>query len=57
MKEKAYAKINLFLDVVGKRLDNYHNLEMIMAPIDIFDELHFKKTISSPLPRAIQSLL
>lgn len=44
MKEKAYAKINLFLDVVGKRLDNYHNLEMIMAPIDIFDELHFKKT-------------
>lgn len=44
MKEKAYAKINLFLDVVGKRLDNYHNLEMIMAPINVYDELCFKKT-------------
>ncbi len=44
MKEKAYGKINLFLDIVGKRLDNYHNLEMIMAPIDIYDELVFKKS-------------
>ncbi len=42
MKEKAHAKINLFLDVVGKRLDNFHNLEMIMAPLALHDVLTFQ---------------
>ncbi len=37
MKSKAYAKINLCLNVVGKREDGYHDLEMIMVPIDLFD--------------------
>ena len=35
--EKAYAKVNLFLNVVGKRKDNYHDLEMINAKIDLYD--------------------
>jgi 4-diphosphocytidyl-2-C-methyl-D-erythritol kinase len=39
MKTKAYAKINLYLDVVKKRLDGYHDLEMVMIPIDLFDVL------------------
>jgi len=43
MKEKAYAKINLHLDVVDKRVDDFHDLEMVMATIDLYDELHFKK--------------
>ena len=42
IKEKAYAKINLFLNVVGKRIDGYHDLEMVMAPVDLFDVLTFK---------------
>ena len=33
MKIRAYAKVNLALDVVRKREDGYHDLEMIMAPI------------------------
>ena len=33
MKIRAYAKINLALDVVSKRADGYHELDMIMAPI------------------------
>ena len=37
MKVKAYAKINLALDVIGKREDGYHELEMIMAPIILHD--------------------
>ncbi len=37
MKDRAYAKINLCLNVVGKREDGYHELEMIMVPIDFFD--------------------
>ncbi len=42
IKEKAYAKINLFLNVVNKRFDGYHDLEMVMASIDLFDLLTFK---------------
>ena len=34
---KAYAKINLSLDVVGKREDGYHILRMIMQTIDLYD--------------------
>lgn len=43
-KEKAYAKINLFLNVINKRDDGFHNLEMVMAPLDFYDTLTFKKT-------------
>ena len=39
MKERAYAKINLCLDVAGKRDDGYHELKMIMVPIDFYDVL------------------
>jgi len=42
VKEKAYAKINLFLNVVNKRFDGYHDLEMVMASIDLFDVLTFQ---------------
>ena len=40
---KAYAKINLGLDVTGKRQDGYHLVRMIMQNIDLFDTLTFKK--------------
>lgn len=36
---KAYAKINLGLDVVRKRADGYHDVKMIMQTIDVFDTL------------------
>lgn len=40
MKIKAYAKVNLALDVVRKREDGYHDLEMIMAPITLHDLIY-----------------
>ena len=43
MKRKAYAKINISLDVIGKREDNYHLLKMIMQNIDLYDEIDIKK--------------
>ena len=39
MKERAYAKINLCLDVVGRTEDGYHQLKMIMVPLDFYDVL------------------
>lgn len=37
IKLKARAKINLTLDVVGKRANGYHDVEMIMQQIDLYD--------------------
>ena len=42
MNIKAYGKINIALDVIGKRGDGYHLLRMIMQTVDIYDELTFK---------------
>lgn len=33
----AYAKINLYLDVVGKRADGYHDIESIMQTVSLAD--------------------
>ncbi|MBQ9983897.1 MAG: 4-(cytidine 5'-diphospho)-2-C-methyl-D-erythritol kinase [Lachnospiraceae bacterium] len=39
---KAYAKINLGLDVVRKREDGYHEVRMIMQTIKLYDKLTFR---------------
>lgn len=38
---KAYAKINLGLDVVRRREDGYHEVRMIMQTVKLFDKLTF----------------
>lgn len=40
---KAHAKINISLDVVGKREDGYHLLKMIMQMIDLYDLIEVNK--------------
>lgn len=41
---KGRAKINLTLDVVGKRENGYHDLEMIMQSINLYDTIYIRKT-------------
>lgn len=43
MKVQARAKINLALDVVERMDNGYHALDMIMAPISIYDEIEVEK--------------
>lgn len=43
MLVKAYAKINISLDIVGKREDGYHLLNMIMQTIDLYDLIDISK--------------
>jgi len=43
---KAYGKINLGLDVIGKLPDGYHEVKMVMQTVGIYDELTFEKTES-----------
>ena len=40
---KSRAKINLSIDVLGKREDGYHLVEMIMQTIDLYDIIKIKK--------------
>ncbi len=42
----ANAKLNLSLDVTGKRPDGYHTVEMVMQSVDIFDTVTVQKTDS-----------
>ena len=39
VKEKAYAKINLFLDVVSKREDGFHEIKTVMHTVSLCDEV------------------
>lgn len=38
---QAPAKLNLLLNIIGRRADGYHKLQMIMQLIDFYDELTF----------------
>ena len=40
----SYAKINLTLDVLSKRPDGYHNVEMIMQTVSLYDLILVDKT-------------
>jgi 4-diphosphocytidyl-2-C-methyl-D-erythritol kinase len=43
MELKAYAKVNLCLDVTGVREDGYHLLKMVMQNIDLYDVVKVNK--------------
>lgn len=49
VEEKAYAKINLTLEIGKKREDNYHEIKTIMMPLNLYDELTFEKMESGIL--------
>lgn len=46
---KAPAKINLYLNVIGKREDGYHDIESLMQTIDLYDEITLEKSDSLEL--------
>ena len=41
---KAPAKINLYLKVLGKRSDGYHEIESLMQAIDLYDDITLEKS-------------
>jgi len=38
-KEKAYAKINLYLDVISRRDDGFHNIKTVMHSVSLSDDI------------------
>ena len=49
IKLYAYGKINLGLDVLGKRDDGYHDLDMIMQSVDLADKITITKNDSGEI--------
>lgn len=39
---KAYAKINVYLDVLKRNNDGYHDLDMVMLPLELHDSIDFE---------------
>ena len=48
------AKINLFLEILGKRSDGYHDLDTVMLAIDLTDtlEIYPRDSAEPPINRA-----
>jgi len=44
IRYKAYAKLNLSLDVTGKRADGYHELDGIMQSVSLYDTVEMEKS-------------
>lgn len=44
LRLKAYGKINLALDVLGKREDGYHEVRMIMQTVGLHDRIDLYRT-------------
>lgn len=53
---KAYAKINLGLDVLRRREDGYHEVKMIMQTVGIHDVLTFKEAPDGVLELSVDSM-
>jgi 4-diphosphocytidyl-2-C-methyl-D-erythritol kinase len=46
---RAPAKVNLFLEVLGRRPDGYHDLATLMVAVSLYDTLEFKEDRSNAL--------
>lgn len=44
LRVDAPAKLNLFLEVISRRLDGFHEIETLMTPISVFDSLFLRTT-------------
>ena len=46
VKVNSYAKLNLSLDILGKREDGYHLLDMVMLSVSLSDTIEFRQNSS-----------
>src|SRR5205823_609006 len=47
MKVRAPAKINLSLKILGRRSDGFHEIETLIAPISLCDDIKIERTDSA----------
>ena len=53
---KARAKINISLDITGKRPDGYHSISTVMQTLALYDALHIKKIYKPDYLKVVSNL-
>ncbi len=43
LEQKSPGKVNLLLNILGRRPDGFHELETVLQPVNLFDRLEFSK--------------
>jgi 4-diphosphocytidyl-2-C-methyl-D-erythritol kinase len=43
LEKKSHCKVNLLLNILGKRADGFHELETVMQPVNVCDQLTFER--------------
>jgi len=43
LQKNSHCKVNLILNILGRRADGFHELETIFQPVPLFDELSFSR--------------
>jgi 4-diphosphocytidyl-2-C-methyl-D-erythritol kinase len=43
LEKKSPCKVNLILNILGKRADGFHELETVMQPVPLFDEISLER--------------
>jgi 4-diphosphocytidyl-2-C-methyl-D-erythritol kinase len=43
LEKKSPGKVNLLLNILGKRPDGFHELETVMHPVNLFDAIRFER--------------
>ena len=49
LRVKAYAKINLWLDITGRLENGYHSLNTVMRQVDLYDTVTLTPTAGSEI--------
>jgi 4-diphosphocytidyl-2-C-methyl-D-erythritol kinase len=44
LEKKSPCKVNLILNILGQRADGFHELETVMQPVNVCDEMTFERT-------------
>ena len=53
---RSPAKLNLFLELLGRRDDGFHEIDTIMVPIDLYDEIAIRRTIDEGVTLSVDWL-
>src|SRR5579872_178481 len=43
LEKRSFCKVNLLLNILGKRADGFHELETVIHPVDLCDDLSFRR--------------
>jgi 4-diphosphocytidyl-2-C-methyl-D-erythritol kinase len=43
LKKKSPCKVNLLLNILGRRADGFHELETVLQPVNVYDQLTFRR--------------